>query len=149
MKCLKSMENCFFPSLGKRESKTKKMVLMKTAIAYLIMIRWLFQDNLSQKMRERKRWPIFYCCNYLCAFSPSFWSRCCDLMFNFFFFFDWHCNALVHGRPAQNQGKSSAEGRESTRHWFFSRLVRVKPGLTISTVSRACDSCQHISTQIH
>lgn len=56
MKCLKSMENCFFPSLGKRESKTKKMVLMKTAIAYhLVMIRWLFQDNLSQKTRERKR----------------------------------------------------------------------------------------------
>lgn len=57
-----------FPLIRKKRKQNKKMLLMKTANAYLIMIHWLFQDNLSQKMREKKQMTYFYYHHYLCAF---------------------------------------------------------------------------------
>lgn len=123
-----------FSSLGKRESK-QKSALRRTVNAYLIMIHWLFQDHLSQKMKERNRRPIFYCTNYLGAFSPS--SLCCGsfpFLFFSFFFLDWHCDTLVRARPAQTQAKSSTEQWESTRH----RFVRSPSGSQTTTDSINC-----------
>lgn len=137
-----------FPLIRKKRKQNKKMLLMKTANAYLIMIHWLFQDNLSQKMREKKQMTYFYYHHYLCAFFSIILRHCCDflLFIYFYYFFDWHwcMPGLLRFKPnpplsAGNQPDTDLSGR----------LVRVKPGLTISTVSRGCESCQHAGTQMH
>lgn len=105
-----------FTLIRKKRKQNKKMLLMKTANAYLIMIDWLFQDNLSQKMREKKQMTYFYYHHCLCAFFFHHSAALLRLPVIFFIFFYWL--ALVHAKPAQIQAKSSAERWESTRHRF-------------------------------
>lgn len=105
-----------FPLIKEKKEKAKqKNALMKTVNAYLIMIHCLFQENLSRKMRERNRWPIFI----FVIISVHFLHRSALLLrLPVQYFLNWHCDALVEDLAWVWAGLACTECWESTRHWF-------------------------------
>lgn len=104
-----------FPLIKEKRKQNKKNALMKTVNAYLIMIHCLFQENLSRKMRERNRWPIFI----VVIISVPFLHRSALLLRPpVQYFVNWHCDALVEDLAWVWAGLACTECWESTRHWF-------------------------------
>lgn len=137
-------------SLIRKERTQTKSALRRTVNAYLIMIHWLFQDHLSQKMRERNRWPIFIALIIpVLSRHRSLVLLLLPVFFHLFVFSIgivtlWFTPGLLRLKP--NPLLSSGNQPDTD---LSGRLMGVKPRLTVSTVSCGCDSRQRADAQMH
>lgn len=138
-KCQKRMENCIFPSL---EEAKEKHAFDQDSWCIFNQDSLAFSRQLITKDERKKQMTFFIVIIISVSFLHHSATSCSIFLY-------WRCDVLVHARPAQIQAKSSVSTRNQTDTDLSGCLVRVKPGLTISTVSHGCDSCQHAGTQMH